>query len=153
MNWQTIFALTNGWALLGWVALAILPRRPFVLSAILYLGVALLCAIYAGLLVALLSGMIDGGGPRLTGTDLANFDVKTLQRLFQSPGGVVVGWTHYLAFDLFVGLWIARDADAKRIGRLVQIPVLFLTLMAGPVGLLIWLFIRGRRWQRATRPD
>lgn len=144
MSWQTIFAMTNGWALLGWVALAVLPRRPLVLSAVLYFGVALLCTVYAVLLVALVSGTIDGGGPRLSATDLANFDVKTLQRLFQSPGGVVVGWTHYLAFDLFVGLWIARDADAKKIGRVWQVPVLFVTLMAGPVGLLIWLMVRGR---------
>ncbi|MEO0908688.1 MAG: abscisic acid-deficient protein Aba4 family protein, partial [Pseudomonadota bacterium] len=37
---------------------------------------------------------------------------------------------HYLAFDLFVGLWIARDADAKSISRLVQAPILLATLMA-----------------------
>jgi hypothetical protein len=62
-----------------------------------------------------------------------------------SDGGMVLGWTHYLAFDLFVGLWIARDADAKGFSRLAQLPVLFLVLMAGPIGLLVWLIVRERR--------
>ena len=66
-----------------------------------------------------------------------------------SDGGIVIGWTHYLAFDLFVGLWIARDADDKGVGRLVQLPFLFLTLMAGPIGLLSWLGFRGTGAPRA----
>jgi hypothetical protein len=62
-----------------------------------------------------------------------------------SDGGIVLGWTHYLAFDLFIGQWIARDADNKGFNRLVQLPFLFLTLMAGPIGLLLWLVVRERR--------
>jgi hypothetical protein len=41
-----------------------------------------------------------------------------------------------------VGLWIARDGDAKSISRWAQAPVLFATLMAGPLGLLVWLGLR-----------
>ena len=44
---------------------------------------------------------------------LANYSVDGIMQLFQSRGGVVVGWTHYLAFDLMVGWWIAGDADAR----------------------------------------
>ena len=58
---------------------------------------------------------------------------------------MVIGWTHYLAFDLFTGMWIARDADNKGFSRVVQFPFLFLTLMVGPVGLLAWLIVRERR--------
>ena len=74
-------------------------------------------------------------------------------------GGVTVGWTHYLAFDLFIGIWIARDADAKGFARWIQAPILFATFMAGPVGLLVWLIVREhcRRpedmpYQRTVRP-
>ena len=59
-----------------------------------------------------------------------------------SDAGVVIGWTHYLAFDLFTGMWIARDADAKGFGRVLQVPFLAATFIAGPVGLLGWLFVR-----------
>ena len=68
-----------------------------------------------------------------------------------SDGGIVIGWTHYLAFDLFVGQWIAKDADNKGFARWVQVPVLFATLMAGPIGLVVWLIVRERRARRAVR--
>ena len=40
---------------------------------------------------------------------------------------------------------IAADADNKQFGRLTQLPFLFATFMAGPVGLLAWLIFRERR--------
>ena len=65
--------------------------------------------------------------------------------IFATDAGVTIGWIHYLAFDLFVGIWIVRDADAKAFGRLLQAPILFATFLAGPLGLLLWLIIRERR--------
>ena len=53
-----------------------------------------------------------------------------------------MGWIHYLAFDLFVGAWEVRDAQARGIHHLLVIPCLFLTLMAGPGGLLLYWAIR-----------
>lgn len=83
--------------------------------------------------------------------DVFEYSIAGIRALFSSDGGIVVGWTHYLAFDLFVGLWIARDADAKGFGRLIQLPFLFATLMAGPIGLLAWLIVREPRARRAAR--
>jgi hypothetical protein len=143
MSWETLFSLTNGWAMLGWLLLAFAPRKPLTLSAVMYLGIGLLCLAYAIMLGGLVSGGLDDGG---AGGPMPNlFTLTGVMALFDSPGGAVVGWTHYLAFDLFAGLWIARDADGKGFGRLVQLPVLFATLMVGPVGLLIWLTVREAR--------
>ncbi len=140
--WQVLFTLTNGIAVIAWIALILAPRRPVLLSAILYAGVGLLCLVYTAIFVSLLAGWVDpvrtpGPAPALT-----DYSVRGLRALFASDGGIVVGWTHYLALDLFTGLWIARDGDAKRIGRLLQAPILFATFMAGPLGLLLWLAIR-----------
>ena len=146
MNWDLVFSLTNVAAMLGWVMLAVLPRRPLILSSVLYLGVGLLCLVYTALFIALLGGLVDPG--RIDATpepNLLDYSIAGLRPLFMSDGGIVIGWTHYLAFDLFVGMWIARDADARNVGRLVQLPFLFLTLMAGPIGLLSWLAFRGWR--------
>jgi Domain of unknown function (DUF4281) len=144
MNWETVFSLVNGWALLAWLLLAFAPRKPLVLSAVMYLGVALLCLVYTVLIVGLLSGGIDGG-PGGSGGSPDFTTLAGVMALFDTPGGATLGWTHYLAFDLFTGLWIARDADAKGFGRIVQFPFLFLTFMVGPVGLLLWLIVRERR--------
>ncbi len=71
-------------------------------------------------------------------------------RAFASLGGVMgafrgewlalAGWVHYLCFDLFVGRWIMNDAPDA--GYWLS-PILLLTLMVGPVGLLCYLAVRG----------
>ena len=150
--WDTLFGLTNAIALAAWVILILLPRKPALMAAVLYLGVGLLCLAYAAMFVALFAGLADP--VRAAGSaepDLADYTVSGIRALFQSDGGIVMGWTHYLAFDLFVGLWIARDADDKGFSRLVQAPVLLATFMAGPIGLFVWLAFRERRARRKGR--
>lgn len=149
--WDTLFSLTNGLALVAWVALAFLPRWEALLTAILYLGVGILSLTYAVLVVSTMSGLIPSGNE---GADFTT--IEGVRSIFASDVGVVIGWTHYLAFDLFVGLWIARDADNKSVHRLIQIPVLFFTLMLGPLGLALWLIIRepaARRMSRRKGPN
>lgn len=62
--------------------------------------------------------------------------------LFQSPTAVLGGWIHYLVFDLFVGAWIVRDAKRYGINHWLTVPLLFITLMAGPAGLMLYLLLR-----------
>jgi hypothetical protein len=147
IDWAMAFNAVNLLALIAWAALILLPRWPALLSGVLYLGVGLLCLIYAGGLIGVVSGVIpnpDGGG--------ADFStIAGVRSIFASDAGVTIGWTHYLAFDLFVGLWIARDADAKGISRLIQAPVLLATFIAGPLGLGIWLLAREPAARRQGR--
>ena len=62
--------------------------------------------------------------------------------LFQSPTAVLGGWIHYLVFDLFIGAWIVRDAKRQGINHWFTTPFLFVTLMAGPAGLMLYLLLR-----------
>jgi hypothetical protein len=41
-----------------------------------------------------------------------------------------------------VGAWIVRDARRQRIDHRLTVPILFATLMAGPVGLAAYLLLR-----------
>lgn len=148
--WPVLFSLTNILALLGWVLLIFFPRKPLTHSAILYLGVALLCLIYAVCFALFLTGSVDPGALPGAGEPGAT-SIEGVRALFMSDGGVVIGWTHYLAFDLFTGLWIARDADAKQFSRVWQSPFLLATFIAGPVGLLGWLIVRERAARRIGR--
>lgn len=146
MDWGFVFSAVNMLALVAWVALIALPRWPALLSALLYLGVALLCLIYSGLLISVLTGFLPTGGD---GADFTT--IEGVRSIFGSDIGVVIGWTHYLAFDLFVGIWIARDADAKFVSRWLQAPILAFTFLAGPFGLLLWLLIREPRARASGR--
>ncbi len=150
MNWDLIFSLTNGLAMVGWLILILLPRLPLLRTIVMYVGVGLLCATYTVLLVALMAGGVDGGAG-LAGMEPGFSSLGGVRALLSSPGGAAVGWIHYLAFDLFIGLWIAADADGKQVSRWVQAPILVVTLLAGPIGLLIWLIIREPRARAAAR--
>jgi hypothetical protein len=93
---------------------------------------AVLAALYlACLVVALLERGFD---PRAFGSlagVMGAFDVEWI---------ALAGWIHYLCFDLFVARWIMNDAPDA--GYWLT-PILFLTLMFGPVGLLCYLAARG----------
>lgn len=146
MNWDLIFSVTNSWALLMWLILAFAPRREIVMKGIFYGGAGLLSLTYAMIIIPLMTGMIDGGSG---GTP----DFSTLQgvqQLLSSDGGATIGWIHYLAFDLFVGIWVARNADRYGFSRIVQIPLLFFTLMLGPFGLTLYLLLRATRHNRVA---
>lgn len=140
--WTSVFAFVNLAAMMAWALLILLPRKELVLAVVLYLGVGMLCLVYAVGLVGILSGGFDPVGPADAAVDFTT--LEGVQSIFASQGGTTVGWTHYLAFDLFVGLWIARDADQKGFGRIWQAPILLATFVAGPVGLLVWLLVRER---------
>lgn len=152
MDWATIFGLTNLVAVAGWIALIALPRRPLTHSLILFACVGLLCLAYSLLLGLIVGKVVDPGLiAEAEPYDAANYSIEGLRGIFMSDGGMVLGWTHFLAFDLFVGLWIARDADAKGFSRWVQLPFFVLTFLAGPVGLLLWLAVRDRRARAVAR--
>lgn len=155
MPWETIFGLANLWAMLCWAVLAFAPKRDAVITPLFYAGVGLLSLAYAVLIVGLLGGMIDGGAGSGEGTPNL-MTLAGVQALFDMQGGATIGWIHYLAFDLFVGIWAARNADRRRIGRFIQIPVLFFIFMAGPLGLTIYLILRqfvGQRPENSTVPS
>ena len=153
MLWATLFSLTNLVAVAGWAALLLLPRRPLTHSFILYAGVFVLCLTYAVLLVLLVGKFVDPGvaAGAAAPFDYSDYSIGGLRKLFMTDAGIVVGWTHYLAFDLFVGLWISRDADNKGFSRFSQAPILVLTYLAGPLGLFLWLALRERRARAAAR--
>ena len=131
-----LFAAANAAALLGWLLLALtlfVPRlRTFGWRAT-GIGLPLLFAlVYLG---ALAVGMRDGAGGGFG-------SVAEVRALFANDFALTAGWVHYLAFDLFVGTWIARTGIETGVPRLLLLPCLALTFMLGPAGLLAYLLLR-----------
>jgi hypothetical protein len=69
--------------------------------------------------------------------------LDALMKTFSVEQAVVAGWAHYLVFDLFVGSWEARDAQRAGVNHFVLIPCLIMTFLVGPIGLLLYLMVRG----------
>ena len=68
--------------------------------------------------------------------------IGAVSALFDHPNGVIVGWTHYLVFDLFVGAWIGRDAMRRGLPHLAVAPCIIASFLFGPVGLLAYMLVR-----------
>jgi len=139
-----IFKIANWLVLAGWLALVLAPirRAPLVLAA--RIAAAAVATIYVCLLVR---GLISGPGlPEGAGFSTLDGVVALLSR----PEAILGAWVHFLAFDLFVGSWMAEDAPKAGVPHWLLIPLLGLTLMAGPAGLLLYLLVAAFRRRRAV---
>jgi hypothetical protein len=136
MTWESAFLALNMLVVPGWALLVFLPRaavtKTVVHSALYPVALGL---IYVICLVAALA--FGQSTPTADMTSLAG-----IMALFAHPNGVMTGWTHYLVFDLFIGAWIARDAQRRGVPHLAAVPCMLLTFIFGPVGLLLYLLLR-----------
>ena len=65
-----------------------------------------------------------------------------LYSMFSNEILLLIFWLHFLAISLFAGAWIVRDARKYFIPKIITIPSLILTYFSGPIGLVIYWFIR-----------
>ena len=132
MSPEQVFALANGIALLSWLLLAVLPGRRWVTDIVTGKAVpAVFAVLYIAIVATTLSGA-EGSFSTLAG----------VASLFANPWILLAGWVHYLAFDLLIGTWEARDARERGVPHLLLIPCLFLTFMLGPAGWLLYMGVR-----------
>jgi len=129
-----VFSLSSLLVLPFWALMMIAPRwrwtRQVVRSPFV---IAVPAVLYTALVVPRLSEIWPAvTRPTLTG----------IVALLGSPAGATIAWVHFLAFDLFVGRWIYLDARERGIGAWLISPILFLTLMIGPAGFLLYLIVR-----------
>jgi len=68
-----------------------------------------------------------------------------LAEFLGTPQGTALGWAHFIAWDLFVGRWMYRRSRELGIHPLVMAPVLLVTILASPLGLLLFLPVRALR--------
>ncbi len=128
---EMIYSGCSTLAMIGWAALALAPlNRGYIIP--FARGVALILAV--AYLTQLFTITQDTGGDFFT--------LAGVSALFTAPGNVMLGWTHYLAFDLFIGSWEVEDSRARGIPHWLVIPCLGLTFMFGPIGLLAYFIIR-----------
>lgn len=136
MSPELIFAIANNGILVFWLLLIVAPRWRGTELAVHSIAVPLIL----GLAYAWLLARVWLGGEGAPGTNY--FTLPGVMALFDSPAGAVMGWIHYLVFDLFVGAWEARDANRRGMAHWVVVISLIVTLMAGPVGLALYLAVR-----------
>jgi len=132
MSPEQLFGVLNLLALVAWLLLAIFPGRPLATRMVAGTAVPALFAAAYIVMIASSWSASEGGFSSLDG----------VAALFANRWLLLAGWTHYLAFDLLVGVWEVSDSRQRRIPHLLVVPCLALTFMFGPAGWLLYQLIR-----------
>ena len=133
MEAELLFNLCNRFVLPAWLLLIVAPRWSWTQKIISHAWIPVLLG------VAYLYAMTNAY-PFPEGAGFSS--LPAVMNAFTVPWLVVAGWIHYLAFDLFVGAWIARDSIRQSISHVLVIPCLVFTFLLGPVGLLLYLLVK-----------
>ena len=137
LSYQNIYLMANWGVIPFWLLLIILPNH----------GVTnfFVQSIVAPFLLAGAYGFI-AYNIFLEGNTLDSFELYSgldgLYSMFANEAFLLVFWIHFLAISLFLGAWISRDSQRYMVPRFFVIISLTLTYFTGPVGLLIYWFIR-----------
>jgi hypothetical protein len=129
---ETLFSIANAAALSGWIALLFAPFAPKTID--LFAGWGLPAILSLGYSIIILVHFADAPGGFQTLADV--------QLLFSDANVALGGWIHYLAFDLFIGAWVVRDARNHGIPHWCVVPILPFVFLLGPFGLLAYLCLR-----------
>jgi hypothetical protein len=138
------FSIANPFALLGWLILtwAVIRRSVLLRDTVAGLAFPLVLSISYCFLIMSFIGKSSGDFNSLDGVKI----------LFSNDWLLLAGWVHYLAFDLFVGAWIARQLMDRGMNRLWLVGLLPLTLMFGPAGLVAFEFLKLMTAKQETQP-
>ena len=136
MTFELAFSLINLSVMPAWALLIIFPHGSITKTLVH----SMLYPLVLGLVYAVGLGFAIFGG---LGAEESGFTtIAAVRALFSTDMGLLVGWTHYLVFDLFVGAWEARDARRRGFRHWLLIPCLLFTFMFGPLGLLLYVILR-----------
>ncbi len=131
---ETIFSLSSVPVLPLWLLMIFAPRwgltKRIIQSPLIIVPPALL---YSILVVPQLLELLP---------ILANPNLNSILGLLSTPQGATIAWVHFLAFDLFVGRWVFLDNFVQQFHIVITGIILFLILMFGPLGCLLYLGLR-----------
>ena len=68
--------------------------------------------------------------------------LSELSRLFEDHLYIMIFWTHFIAINLFIGGWIAKDSQKFSINKVLMAVPLIVTYLIGPIGLFLYWIIR-----------
>ena len=68
--------------------------------------------------------------------------LSELSRLFEDHLYIMIFWIHFIAINLFIGGWIAKDAQKFSINKVLMAVPLIVTYLIGPIGLFLYWIIR-----------
>ncbi|WP_194776709.1 ABA4-like family protein [Pararhodonellum marinum] len=142
MNPELVFTVCSNIALVSWLVLFVFYHKGWVYPLLFSVVLIILSLFYLYYIIPGMTGDAEGGFSSLAEVAL----------LFGKKEALLAGWIHYLAFDLFVGMWMASDSLKLKLSRWILLPCLIFTFMLGPVGFLLYFIIRSIKQKQVWQP-
>ncbi len=137
LNFENIYLIANWGVIPFWLLLIFLPNHQ--LTNLLVQSVIVPLLLAAGYIYLSYSLFKDGN--IFDGFELYN-GLDGLYAMFANETLLLIFWLHFLSISLFTGAWIVRDGKKYLIPKIIIIPSLILTYFTGPIGLVIYWFVR-----------
>lgn len=135
MSYSDFFSIANKFVLIGWLLLLIAPRWKYTTIISTSIVVLILTLLYSVLIIH-----------QLPEFDWRSFStLENIKKLFQKDEALLAGWVHYLAFDLLVGIYITKQTQSLKIIHLVNIFLLPIVFLFGPLGYTLFVLIKFSR--------
>ena len=137
MSYENIYLIANWGVIPFWLLLIILPNHGLTNFFVHSIVVPLLLASAYGFVAynIFLDGNILDSFQLYGGLD-------GLYSMFSEESFLLIFWLHFLALSLFLGSWILRDSQKYMVSKFLVVISLILTYFTGPLGLIIYWFIR-----------
>ena len=137
LTYENIYLIANWGVIPFWLLLIFFPNHKLTSFFTQSVIAPLLLAIG----YAYLSYAIYLEGNLLDGFELYN-GLDGLYSMFANEVLLLIFWLHFLAISLFAGAWIVRDSKKYFIPKAITIPSVILTYFTGPIGLVVYWFMR-----------
>ena len=137
LTYENIYLVANWGIIPFWLLLIFAPYN--VLTNIIVQSILPFLLLSIG--YAYLSFLIYSDGNIFEGFELYN-GLDGLYSMFANEAFLLIFWLHFLAISLFAGSWIVRDSKRYFVPKIIIIPSLVLTYFTGPIGLVVYWFLR-----------
>ena len=137
LTFENIYLIANWGVIPFWLLLIFLPHHQITS----FFTQSIIAPLLLALGYAYLSYTIYLEGNILDGFELYS-GLNGLYSMFASEALLLIFWLHFLAISLFAGSWIVRDGKKYFVPKIIIIPSVILTYFTGPIGLVIYWFMR-----------
>ncbi len=137
LTYENIYLVANWGVIPFWLLLIFIPYNQLTN----FLAQSVIAPLLLAVGYVYLSYRIYQEGNIFDGFELYS-GLDGLYSMFANEALLLIFWLHFLAISLFAGSWIVRDGKRYLIPKVITIPSLILTYFSGPVGLVIYWFLR-----------
>ena len=137
INSETIYLIANWGVIPFWLLLIFAPNH----GLTNFFTQSIVAPLILGIAYAYLSYNLYLDNNLFEGFELYS-GLDGLYSMFANETLLLIFWLHFLSISLFAGAWIVRDAKRYLVPKIITIPSLILTYFSGPVGLVIYWFLR-----------